>query len=338
MKPLLRTSFKHRRLVGAAVVVALLALPGLLPASSTHAASAIPNRPLGGTGAVAYTVAAYRDSMWGSWINTWGDYTVLEDTPYTVTPNNPNAVVFVTQNLSISLGDCYAYCYDSHPLGVWYTGTNWAVFNEDGAPMPEGVAFNIYAVPGSWDDGVFVHQATTANSQYNYTEIDNPTTNNNPNAILIVTPNRNPGGNGGVYDPHYTGVWYDDTSGKWAIFNEDTSSAIPNGAAFNVMVLSSADSGAFIHHTSPSNTDPYGRCACTTELNNPVTNSNYKALVWVTPNYSAGLYGGYYYNDDPLAVYLCDGSNWCFVNQDGAAFLNGEGFNAFAVPDTMVPK
>ena len=52
-----------------------------------------------------------------------------------------------------------------------------------------------------------------------YTMIDNALTNDNPNAIVVVTPNYNPGGVGGTYDNHPIGVWYDGS--KWAIFNQD---------------------------------------------------------------------------------------------------------------------
>lgn len=78
---------------------------------------------------------------------------------------------------------------------------------------------------------VYTHRATLANSVGNWTALNNPVTNNNPNAIVFATPNWNPGGAGGVYDNHPIGVWY--TGTRWAIFNEDLA-AIPNGASFNV--------------------------------------------------------------------------------------------------------
>jgi len=64
--------------------------------------------------------------------------------------------------------------------------------------------------------------------------IDHPLTDGDPNAILIVTPNYNPHGTGGVYEPHPIGVYY--TGSKWAIFNQDAA-AMPVGAAFNVLVV-----------------------------------------------------------------------------------------------------
>jgi hypothetical protein len=82
---------------------------------------------------------------------------------------------------------------------------------------------------------VFIHRAISgANIVGHYTRIDHPLTNGDPNAILIVTPNWNPGGVGGVANNHSIGVFYKD--GRWAIFNQD-SAAMPDKAAFNVLIV-----------------------------------------------------------------------------------------------------
>ena len=82
----------------------------------------------------------------------------------------------------------------------------------------------------------FVHKATAANIILNWTDINNPLTNNNPNAIVLVTPNWNPdGGSDGVYDNASIGVWYDYSNNKWSIFNQDKS-AMPVNASFNVLI------------------------------------------------------------------------------------------------------
>jgi hypothetical protein len=93
-------------------------------------------------------------------------------------------------------------------------------------PAPGGAAF----------DAVFVHRATPENISANSTYLDDPLTNNNPDAILYVTQNWNPGGNGDTYNDHPIGVWYDSSRQRWAIFNQDRE-AMPDGAAFNVAVL-----------------------------------------------------------------------------------------------------
>jgi hypothetical protein len=81
----------------------------------------------------------------------------------------------------------------------------------------------------------FIHRATPSNIKNNWTVIDHPSTNGAPNAILVVTPNYNPGGRGGTYLDHPIGVWF--TDGRWAIFNQDRA-PMPEGAAFNVLVAS----------------------------------------------------------------------------------------------------
>jgi hypothetical protein len=95
-----------------------------------------------------------------------------------------------------------------------------------GETAPGGPAF----------DAVFVHRATPENISANSTYLDDPLTNNNPDAILYVTQNWNPGGNGETYNDHSIGVWYNSDRQRWAIFNQDRE-AMPDGAAFNVAVL-----------------------------------------------------------------------------------------------------
>ena len=95
-----------------------------------------------------------------------------------------------------------------------------------GRPAPNGTAF----------DAVFVHRATSENISTNSTYLDNPLTNDNPNIILYVTQNWNPGGGAGTYNDHNIGVWYDPSRQRWAIFNQDRE-AMTEGAAFNVAVL-----------------------------------------------------------------------------------------------------
>jgi hypothetical protein len=83
---------------------------------------------------------------------------------------------------------------------------------------------------------VFVHRATPENISANSTYLDNSQTNDEPSVILYVTPNYNPGGGSGTYNDHPIGVWYDSSTQRWAIFNQDRE-AMPEGAAFNVAVL-----------------------------------------------------------------------------------------------------
>jgi hypothetical protein len=99
--------------------------------------------------------------------------------------------------------------------------------DEQGEPASDGAAF----------DAVFIHRATPENISGNSTYLDNLLTNDDPNVILYVTPNWNPGGGvAGTYNEHPVGVWYDSSRQRWAIFNQDCET-MPDGAAFNVAVL-----------------------------------------------------------------------------------------------------
>ncbi len=81
----------------------------------------------------------------------------------------------------------------------------------------------------------FTQLSAAANISGDRTTINNYLCNNDPNAILIVTHNYNPGGTGSlvVYN-HVVGTFY--TGGKWSIYNEDQSTMATN-VAFNVLVI-----------------------------------------------------------------------------------------------------
>lgn len=88
----------------------------------------------------------------------------------------------------------------------------------------------------------FTHVASLANiappPNGNYTVIDNAATNGNPNAILIVTPNRSPVG---VTSPYYYGsisVQYNAAASKWSILHDKgPSEPIQAAESFNVLVF-----------------------------------------------------------------------------------------------------
>ncbi|MEO8538787.1 MAG: hypothetical protein ABI577_03535 [bacterium] len=82
---------------------------------------------------------------------------------------------------------------------------------------------------GGTKPAAFIHTATVGNTSNHVTAIDNPATNNNPTAMLIVTQYWE-----GTYNPHEIGVFY--SGGKWRIFNEDIAT-LPVGAEFNVLVI-----------------------------------------------------------------------------------------------------
>jgi hypothetical protein len=165
--------------------------------------------------------------------NSRGDYTYITDPSIN---GDANAIVLVAP--STDRGNAGDATYD-HNIGVWYEGGNekkWAIFNQDRAAIPGGAAFEVVVPPASQS---FVHYAVPDNTIGNSTYLDNPLTNGEPNAVLSVTQDWNPGGGRGVYNDHPIGVVYEKDVQKWAIYNQD-GALMPDGAAFNV---SSAGNG-----------------------------------------------------------------------------------------------
>jgi hypothetical protein len=168
--------------------------------------------------------------------NSRGDYTIISDPSI-----NGDADAIVLVSLISGPGNSGAGSYE-HNIGVWYVSAprRWAIFNQDRAPVPAGATFEVEVPQASAN---LVHEAGLLNTAGNYTYLDNRLTNGEPDAILSVTQNWNPGGGRGVYNNHPVGAVYDAKVEKWAVYNRDGES-IPEGAAFNIAVSAGADKPA----------------------------------------------------------------------------------------------
>ncbi|HXQ37981.1 MAG TPA: hypothetical protein VN843_28500, partial [Anaerolineales bacterium] len=138
-----------------------------------------------------------------------------------------DAMVFATFNLSASVGRGQ---YNNHPIGVWYTGTGWAIFNRDLRPMPEGTAFNVQILKPDPSANVFVHTAPSNIQGINWTTIDA----RNSNMLAFAMP-RTSAGSTPVKNDLNIGVWHNGT--QWTIFNEDRTAPMHEGAEFNILIL-----------------------------------------------------------------------------------------------------
>ena len=118
--------------------------------------------------------------------NTVGDETYLDDPLTDADPDAPS----VAQNWNPG-GE--GGTYNDHPIGVRYDADlrQWVIFNEDGAQMPEGAAFNVTVVP--LEEPAFVQRATPGNTSGNWTYIDDPLVNGAPYAILFAIPRQREG-------------------------------------------------------------------------------------------------------------------------------------------------
>jgi hypothetical protein len=189
--------------------------------------------PVGAAFNVVGIPPAFTGGTNNAWVHTAatdndGDYTVVENTSQMA-----NALVWVTPNWNP--GGVHKGIFDTHPLAVKYTGTDWAIFHEDGSPIPAGASYNVYVVNESAYPMFYTHTATTSNSTANATLLDNWLLDGDPFHILIVTQNYTVNGvNNGTANKHNIGVVY--VNSHWAIFNQD-GAPIPAGASFNVWVV-----------------------------------------------------------------------------------------------------
>jgi hypothetical protein len=161
--------------------------------------------------------------------NSRGDYTYIS---HPAIDGDPNAVELVAQ--STDRGNARGASYD-HNIGVWYEGVNekkWAIFNQDRAAIPAGRTFEVIIPQAS---ETLVYYAKRDNTVGNRTYLNNPLIVGEPDALLTVTQNWNPGGGRGVYNDHPIDVLYEADIRKWAICNRG-GAPMPDGAAFNIAV------------------------------------------------------------------------------------------------------
>jgi len=119
---------------------------------------------------VDHYTGLYYDSIYKKWGEIYEDETDEEAAAYNVldVTKKANAFVFTTTGPSI-LGDGAAIDnlvangnrnavvfvapvyggYWDHPVGVYYAGSNWYVFNEDQTTMPVGQSFNVEVLSGT---------------------------------------------------------------------------------------------------------------------------------------------------------------------------------------------
>jgi len=108
---------------------------------------------------------------------------------------------------------------------AWGGPASWLVANLDGAAMPTGAGFNVYAQEAS--PNAFRATATAANHSSESTlALDHPLLNGTPCAQPIVTRMYDGAVVNGGFDVYYF-------SGRWLIF---AYGGMPLGTTFNVLV------------------------------------------------------------------------------------------------------
>jgi hypothetical protein len=142
---------------------------------------------------------------------------------------NPNARIVLTTYFNPN------GLRNDHTYAVWYNNTTdrWNIFPEDLSNLPLDTAFFLGVADGV-HTAVFTHRADVGNITGNYTAIDHPLLNGNPNAVFVYTHNWGiSGGSGNVVLDNITGAWY--TGTNWAIYTEDFT-AMPEDVEFDLMI------------------------------------------------------------------------------------------------------
>ena len=71
--------------------------------------------------------------------NSAANYTIIDNPALN---GNAGATIIVTHNWNpgeVAAGEVV----DKSPLGVWYDGANWTIFNQDGSQIPDTACFNV---------------------------------------------------------------------------------------------------------------------------------------------------------------------------------------------------
>ena len=222
--------------------------------------------------------------------------------------------------------------YHNHPMGAYYSSlfSRWSVFNEDSVAMVSGPAFNVFTPAVSSTS--FTHTALVGNVSNNLTRLDHAATNALPNAYVFALPVFNPGGvtAGDGYYPHRVGVYYEPSSTRWGIYNEDELNVSLNSAFF-VYVANPASDVVYKHITTSGNVT-----ANYTILDHPMLNGNPNAVVNVQH-----IWTNTYLNETVGVWYSPSRGRWTIYNNSSTLMKTGQAFNVLIVPnksDTFVYK
>jgi hypothetical protein len=190
-------------------------------------------------------------------------------------------LLFVLPNLTPGgISPCPCLLSPAPAVGVWFNGSQWAIFNEDDSAMGTLTAYNVLVLPKA-SRTAFTVLARGAARSGNHVVISARAANNNPRALLQVTQNFGPAG---VSNPNQVGVRYFKGLRRWVIFNEN-GHPMPAGAAFNVLVGSTGSNGG---KTALVTTTTGNRAGDSVRISNPETNGNPNNFVLATQDATPG--------------------------------------------------
>lgn len=236
--------------------------------------------------------------------------------------NNPNALVFATP--AYNPGGGSSGIYHNHNVGVFYSPSTqrWGIYNEDGADMTADSAFFVYVSHPSYDLA-FRHITTAESTTSNYTVLNHPQLNGNPNAVVNVIHNY-PSGSGQYFN-HTLGVWYSTSRQRWTIYMNE-SGTMPDGFQFNVLVQANKET-SFVFKADASNIQP-GINDHVAVIDHPLLNNNPNALVYAMHNWNPAGISSAVIDNHPLGV-LYTGGRWTVYHTDFEAIPVNAAYNIF---------
>lgn len=239
-----------------------------------------------------------------------------------------NALLFVTPNYSAG-GVCGCVA-QTVPIGVIYNlfgGSLWAIANlDESTNIAAGSTYNVLVVQKA-SKKVFVQTATTGNTLGGATYINSPLTNDNPNAMILITQNIDPDGANEFVSDHPVGAYYNPTLKQWGVLNEDGSS-MGIGAHFNIMIGSKASNGGSEIVTKARSQNSAGSFVL---IDSPATVGNPNAAVFETPNSDPGGTGGKFDTAITGVEYFQSPTdNWAVFQEDGSTMTHGFAFNVLS--------
>lgn len=230
--------------------------------------------------------------------NSVGAYTELNDPRLN---GHPEAVVQF-MHVYAPYGTAGAYlgrgAYAQYEASV----QRWRIYAARGA-MPVGTGFFVRVGRG------FIHEANGNNALNPYiTKFDNIFSNGNWSAMLQVSAV----GNGA--NPHPIGTYYDATTNRWSVFNQDLAT-IPAGTKFAISVENERNRALhYSHLVTTANRNAYGATMLTSSMLDGNPNARFLATVngkrgpvW-NPEEFGAWYDGYHW--------------WIYSERDGVASSN----------------
>ena len=249
--------------------------------------------------------------------------TILDDPALN---GKPNALIIASPVWQENGDDNVVY-----PYVVRYNGQRWTIQTLQNNPffyVTQRVRFNLLVYEGPGDSN-YVHTVTPANRIGNYTILNHPALNRNPDAVVLITQRYN------TVNNHHIGVWY--RNGRWAILNLDRAN-MPVGAQFNVVVTkkgvkgdNKAGSVALVHtHTNSGQLG--GVLWAYTKIDHPKLNYNPDYYTFATQRWTGAYnpHGFTVWYDRPGDNFPYRDNHWLIYNGNNATMPINTSFNFVA--------